>query len=465
MGPHVTFVFPRDLTAKEIERFRRELKRPYLDRRVDWWGRAQVEGRLNQDVAGARVARLFLDEPSGDLLAIERMVTAGGPVKTAGEALQRLAALGELPDQNDPWFTYPISDHGRNQSPQPPPPDAIMRLERRIDGRSRTIDAVPMSAEAVRRFAPKGAITFTDEATAKAFRRKVAETGEAQTTDFKMRIDQAPPFMRADLDRLVADPGAVLTVRYDAEPVSRRVRVVTDRGTVATDVQLRLIPPPPGWRFGFHLVLDTLTVTVTMRPAGEGTDLAYNWRLDPSEASPRVRLAALDLLNALVGDGRLTLLDENFANGPTLRLSAQPLDADIAATHTLFGDLVAISDWTGESLEVPKELSAEDVQFIAQLAAVVRRRRLPLTWSRIDARLSPGALVPSGAEEISFEQEWYAELLGRRLPLGVGRATLRARVLSRHGDDIAVVPADPGAAEVDLELRPPEPTSTAGPVW
>lgn len=452
--PHVTFVFPRDLSQKEIARFGRDLKQPHPERHVDWWGRAEIERRLNDEPHGVRIARRFLDEPGADIRAMERMMKAGGPVQTAGEALERQQALGELADGADPYFSYDIVDHAADKPPPRLADGAVVRLTRKRGTRGQSIDAVPRNSESLRRFAPKGSVSFPDEASATAFRKSLAEAGETQVTGFIMTLDQAPPFMREDLERVISNPQAVLTVRYGGAAVPRRIRVETDRGSANAEIRLQHIPPPPDWSLAFRLVLDTLAVTVMTAPDGEGAKVGYNWRLEPSEAPVRMRLAALDLLYALVGNGRLVVLGDDEREVPMLRLSAQALDEDIIATRRLFGDLVLLSDWTGEDLEPPVELAAEEVGFIAQLAEGVRRGRLPWTWSRLSGPLVPGASVPDGPVEFTYRGAVPVAVMGREV-LFMGSATLRARARVADGQ-VALFPADPTDAHVELVLRPPD---------
>lgn len=66
-------------------------------------------------------------------------------------------------------------------------------------------------------------------------------------------------------------------------------------------------------------------------------------------------------------------------------------DARLLALLSLFTDVVSVEDWIGADLEVPAQISAEDLQTILQVAHAVRAGKAKFvvaSWSNRGARWS-----------------------------------------------------------------------------
>lgn len=458
--PHVTFVFPRDLNHKETERFQRELRDPHPGRVIDWWGRAEVEDALNDTDDGRRIARRFLDEPGADLETFGRLLPLGGPVDSAGQALLRQEALGDVTGRDDPYFTYPIGHHGAGLSPGASPPGSIARFARRSGSAWVTIDAVPRNDEALRRFA--GEVSFPDDATAAAARRAMRDRGEIVVSGDQVTMTNAPPFMQGDIDRMLADPSARVAFRYGGEPTPVGIVVETDRGSLSTEMRLNLLPPTPEGAGGVRLVRDTLELVFRWTRRGDGgTKVTYTWTLEPSSAPLRERLLVLEFLTAFTGAGRLTLSGEGGERLASTRLEPQPLIEEVSATRDILAALALVSDWTLQAdgtaadLKIPSELSEFEVFELASIAAMVRDGALKLRWERLG--LDPATLsapLPEGPQELEYRGAWPLRV-ARQERRFLATAQLRAVATLAEGE-IVLMPADADAADLTLTLRRPE---------
>jgi hypothetical protein len=102
---HVTFCFPRDLTAAQLLKFKAELQDRHPGLLVDWWGETYLVGRLLSGPQGERIARAFFQDPAKTTEVLLAAVTAGSPLETGSDVARVLAAIGSRTAQ-DPDFHY-----------------------------------------------------------------------------------------------------------------------------------------------------------------------------------------------------------------------------------------------------------------------------------------------------------------------------------------------------------------------
>ncbi|HEX5375737.1 MAG TPA: hypothetical protein VFW48_06235, partial [Solirubrobacterales bacterium] len=123
---HVTFIFARDLTTKQIEAFQEKLISRHPGVRVDYWSAGQLTGMLVETEEGRRIARHTFGE--GELEKIERLVRAGHDVDSGARALETLGAVGEKLS-GDPYFDYSVGSRPAKIAGQPPSEGTTIRIE------------------------------------------------------------------------------------------------------------------------------------------------------------------------------------------------------------------------------------------------------------------------------------------------------------------------------------------------
>jgi len=91
----------------------------------------------------------------------------------------------------------------------------------------------------------------------------------------------------------------------------------------------------------------------------------------------------------------------------------------------LMDNLVAIEDWTGETIEIPETFTAEEANEIAFAAAAVRKRELPVTFSDATSEVLPEGLeqLREGGEVV-FEQNIGLRIFGKEIDYAIARLAM-----------------------------------------
>lgn len=136
----VVFVFPVDLTESQLRTFQTRLADKAEGTEVSVWSASTLLSRLNQH---PELLRRFFGPSQADLLdVIELSARVGGPADTAPEILDRLSALGDAADRQDPNFQYQytVGPHGSRRETSP---DAAFTLRIRTERSEIWLNALP----------------------------------------------------------------------------------------------------------------------------------------------------------------------------------------------------------------------------------------------------------------------------------------------------------------------------------
>lgn len=461
----VTFCFPLDLTKENQLRFDAELCSRHPQVRVDSWDASQIRARLAISDSGQRVARHYFGDPAGEPERLARAIRAGGRLGSVEDAIERLRPVGEFLEGHDPFFTYPQLQYPTGQDP-PPTPGSVISVESTEGGGTIRIDAVPRDAEAAARYRPTLRVAFS------------GEEGERQRLRFEQALSRNRPVsvsggVSVTFDRLppafagqVGEPfAAEVRIRPQLDPWSSEFRVAAGGGEEALAMQMEpLAEPPPDWDVVYEGHFGGICTSVSLRVRDEGAAMLVNWshRLDGSPA--RDQLRGLRFLAALQGKGTFTLRDR----GTRTRLIHEPtrpeaVDERLPRLIELLSDVVTIEDWTGEELEVPSEVSGEEIEAITDAATQIRDREAPFRAKKLSI-VGPATAIPEliAGENIAITETMVAELFGEWVELARRTVTLpgvevvdRGEVEpGRHAIDLLPAPGVP-AELLRWELEPP----------
>lgn len=172
-----------------------------------------------------------------------------------------------------------------------------------------------------------------------------------------------------------------------------------------------------------------------------------HWSLRADSADATARADVLDFLRVLHEGGQLQITNVDKAESVgLLNAPGVPFDADLARDLTFLADVATLEEWSGMVLPLPTEVAAAEVARIAQAAAMVRAREIPVTFSGDIAATM--ARDVAGVDEIELEQDFGITVFGFDVPLGVGLVRLSVR--AGDADD---VPGEPALVRVALRPR------------
>jgi hypothetical protein len=174
------------------------------------------------------------------------------------------------------------------------------------------------------------------------------------------------------------------------------------------------------------------------------------WTLQANGADATARADLLDFLRVLHQGGKLEIIntDRGEAVG-TLDAPGAPFDADLDRDLAFLTDVATLEEWSGMVLPLPSEVPAAEVARIAQAAAMIRAREIPVTFSGDIAATMHSDL--SGVDEVELEQDFGVTVFGFDVPLGVGRVRLPVAL-----GQIRPAPEQPELVRVVLRPVPAE---------
>lgn len=185
--------------------------------------------------------------------------------------------------------------------------------------------------------------------------------------------------------------------------------------------------------------------------AVSGPNPALHWSLLPGGPSVTSRADGLKLIRGLAAGGLLT-----FGMGgqefPPLELPGGAWEYE--DEWRLFEDLAVLEEWSGVTLPVPDEVTADEATRAAQAASWARTEQ-------VDAVLA-GAISFSAREalretpdELRLVQPFGATIMGVEVPLGEGSATVKLQRVDRGGNDGFTYRALPEQVNVSFALFAP----------
>lgn len=204
------------------------------------------------------------------------------------------------------------------------------------------------------------------------------------------------------------------------------------------------------FRVGVALIADPLVLL-----AIGGAEQVVHWSLLPGGPSVTARADGLRFLRALATGGQLV-----FEMGE--RVDFPPLDVDdhrweYEDEWRLFEDLATLEEWSGVTIPMPEEASAEESTMAAQAASWARTQQIPARVADAITFTANDVLVEE-PDELQLHQDFGIGLLGVEVPLGEGVVGLKLAQVERHGSleqDRPQYRAQPAQPEITLQLHPP----------
>lgn len=427
---HYTFVFPRELSAKEHKTFQEKFGEFGI--KVDYWNSLELESRLLSSSEGGRIARAFFDSPELERERTYQAIETGGRLDTPFDALYRNVSLGAFLADRDPYFSYPTSTHEVGQPGSSPPPEAVMSL---IEGDEKVrarLDVVPRDYEAMDLYGPEFVLeAATSEAGDRL--RKALEDGEAVEIEdgLTFTFTRLPPA----LEDLVGQPIAGKVVLGQAKRVERgpspwraRLSASSAEGDAELDIELKpMYQPPEGWDAGLQGEYGGVTATIFVRRRGEGGQLSLNLRYSRNRAPAREQQAALNFARVTTAAGTLIVTDIGGTGRPELQMQTAivPMSEDLRELLAFFENVRVVEEWAGIEYELPEKLVGRDAMFAAKLAHMIRKGGREIVWSDFTIPLLEGETEPlKGGHILRWEAPVQANLFGRTHRLGFLRADL-----------------------------------------
>ena len=191
-------------------------------------------------------------------------------------------------------------------------------------------------------------------------------------------------------------------------------------------------------------LITAIDATHAIESVGDVPAPVLYWQLAGTSADATARADILDFLRVLHRGGELRIIDtdRNQAIG-TLEVPSAPFDADLQRDSVFLGDVATLEEWAGMVLPLPIEVSAAEVARIAQAAAMIRAREVPVTFTGDIAATVPRGVA--GADEIELEQDFGVTVFGFEVPLGVGRVRLPVSI-----GHVEPAPEDPALMRATL---------------
>ncbi len=264
----MTFCFARDLTARQHTQFQEKLVGRHPGVVVDFWDLSELRARLDGSEEGKRVARHYFADSAQNAELMARAFRAGGPLETAGNAVERAQPIGEFLSRNDPFFSYP-SHQFEDGIQMPLTPGAVMALGRTEDGLTVRLDAIPRDEDALAKYAPRLRIEFDP-----------TELGEAAARAIDVALRKHEPVTIEEGAQITAERLPPLFREYVGKPVRGTIQLtpeprpawaaafhaMSDRGDETLRIRLHPMPRPPrGYQTGFRGHFAGVTATIMAR--------------------------------------------------------------------------------------------------------------------------------------------------------------------------------------------------------
>jgi hypothetical protein len=451
-----TFMFAKDLTLPQRKAFAARVEGRHSDTLVDYVGSSALVAKLLSTAEGERIANHFYADANVNgaaLMAAMRAVAARGALETADDVTERLRAISEFLESYDPYFQY--SPSARPASSAPPTfPGSVLARETVTGQTIERLDVTPRNSEVMEQFAPSLRIMFENtregRAAAAQFEAVLLHGGEVALTEGAwVEFTQLPKLFQDDVG--VPLRGARITVTPNWEPVPARLVILNPDGSHVRDIDLVRRPPPKGWEASIGATPQGFDLQVSLRRRKKRGQALLTWRLSSEGASNRERLLVLEMTVALHRPGTLRLERRDDA----LELFSQPLEKRqvpdwISGLREVLSAVVAIEDWVGTQLQLPEELTRDDLIALAEVSYIVQNQRSRMGFASVELDVPPDVFDFTADEyHLRIEQEAKVELFQQTFDLGYFVGQLRARVASRGTPD--------SAGKVPIRLEPARP--------
>ena len=447
---YVTFTFPRDLTGKQMIKFKEELAQRHTGVKVDWWGASQLTGRMLASEAGERIARHMFGVD--DFERVSRLIRAGQDLDTTGQAISVLGATSNL-FSDDPYFDYSISTRPSSAPGTPPPAGTVIRLEVSDDHGVHIIDAHATPAALAADRLPKATMHLVGDEAIRRFQEFMRVGGRLELSDVRIDWEQQPKHITEFLGT-EADAGtAILQSERMLPPRPMRIEFETTTGGASVDFDMQPTAPPTGWDFALVGQRGGTAVEMTLRQRGEAGELnmKWSWRMNASHSAEE-HLVGLNMLKAAAGQGKVRVIDPQHDVILSVGASPEqpPFDDTMEILKQVLEDIVVLETWLGIKIDVPEEINGADANAVRRVAPLISG--VERTWNDMKFTLErdPGEGAFSEPGAVQVRRSLALDLFGRRYQLGdeatyVAGAKLASTERVPGGRSFVLTPATPDA--------------------
>jgi hypothetical protein len=478
----VTFVFARDLTKPQRDRFKERLVDRHPSVRVKHWGLHRIQELLasHPDIA----SRYFGEDRTDVLPGLIRAFQQGGhELENTRDLADRAFALDAYADVSDPSYEYGVS-FGRAGLPRPVWTEPPFMVVEQIRGDRRVTTEARLRPEAQ----ADAFVGFTDDEAGEEAKDRVREAFAAGqsielTKGIWLRVENAPVVAKEALEA-VKDQGwdQAISRLSPGPPQELEMRIGTEDGGTRRHFTIRALPPPKGAQFSFGSVEAGLALFADF-VLPKLPDVSLNLQLslrrsDDSAVNAEAAKFMLEFLSAeqvtctapgLLPDGGLVL---EGADKP------QPDENDLAHLEfcATFFDAIATIEANFGSVEVPDAIARGDFEQTLAAASILRTNSgmvsfdelsIELPFDQVDEFIRLAEAGHPGRHPVRFR------VFGRELDLGLAefRTPPVRLVATERGSTAGMARVLLRTENTNIPFRlvrseqPPKPAQTSPLLW
>lgn len=483
---HVTFVFPRDLTSKERQKFRRELLDRHENVTVDRWRLSDLRDRFDKN---DRIRRRYFGEGPQDATdAALRAVKGAKPLLGGGDLIDRAFDEAAFAASMDPHFRYEIL-HGELPLSELPASDALfMKVEvERTDGLGARLVAWRRDGHEPK--VPQWWYTqdAEGERARRETRRRLARGEPVELSDgYVIHVPEAPTALVEAMERLeeAGRPAKASITLQPGPAIALELVVRCGKRKTRRHLVLYRVPPERGGNAALAgydeegVFMAYLEFTFTE----DEVKLNLSPLLDFGPSAAKNRRAVIFMRSFLQADDALVrgpkFLPKNGFGLVPRSQETREYQERLDRLESVFRDLAYVEERLGIELAIPGPLSVEEAAVIHTAAAVLRNEggEGSFTEATIDA---PRDEAPQRAAHLMsrplVRHPIPLSLFGRDLILGIAEFRLPAmRVLPIESMVVLPEPLSPvvhlrafavGDSSIRFRLVPAGEGPPSGGLW
>lgn len=461
----ITFVFPRDLNSTEHSTFERRLATRHPGTKVNYWGKAGLDARLDSP-EGSRVAAAYFEEHDAVDLA-ERMLRAGSPLQTGDDFLAAEEALERSLSLADPDYDWVIH-RARGEVAEPDrAPGAVLRLSFGRKGVTIHADLVPRHAFPAAM--PSVALRLDDTEAGVRAREWLEELRlSGGRLALGEGVDISVTDVPAPFGELLDSPlSGAITVKAVSKPAPFYVRATAGPPDDRVSLDIDLLPSSPSeeWDAALEGRVGGLVLSLRMRwlvHKGEG-EFRVSFDYSGGGGAPNdIEASVLRWLLATYPDSEVTL-DDRRGERPSLTWALAPREAPewMEVFAQLHGDLAVLEAFAGRPAPpIPYEVRGDAVNAIATVARILRTRSRAGTINGVTMTFNAAPDLGQVVRDLELRQTLVANVFGHEMPVAreVTQAppmVVRSRRALPNGEwELQLVPLVGDNVEIVQELVP-----------
>lgn len=465
----VIFVFPRDFSQQVEASYQNKLVKPAQTQgvRVRAWTLSDLVRLLNEH--GDLKSRFFGATQNVALDALNRAIQAGGTLEDASDLVERAKAIAEFTEAEDPDFTYQTTAGGADTPA--PKWDELPYMTMTVGNTKMRLHVAAWAREGTDLQSPT--FSFKSDISGQRARRAaveaLAEGQEAIVRNGAQIQMHAPKLFRDELQ----EPGVTEARLSPGESLPLMMEIHTSQETMAIEVDLRPVPPPPNAAASFAGFVGRVLVEINLelleRPRMRAS---VNLHGVPS-TSPRDSSQAAALLLAFDEQTHISLASDDLfpekgkIAGPFGERSlSDEKRRQLEQFKQFYEDLVLLEEHTGQEISIPEEFFWQDVAAAEKAAEIVRNEGGSVTVGQMTTEVEDPSEIPSLPERLAegdaiVQHSLSMTVFGQALHLGTAEhpiPKMKIVEVSPYGDGpqspARVVLEVDGDPEVSFRLHP-----------